>query len=177
MFQRWSATTTRLLQESKNRAGNSWKVSRASRKQEKLVGEIYDAIDEYRTSTRGLTQDLDDLLNDAIILDQEISMQLPQIVWEFPLPEERRFDPNIMELVEGGEGGDGPSYTAPTGINIVVRPGMKKRGRSTEEGFDTETLLMPMKVSCAVPMNERASGHADSSFARFQQVFSKTLGG
>lgn len=152
-FRRWSATTTRLIQESQLRVGQDWKVRSTEKEEDRLLADICNAIEPYRTSTAtSLSKPLYDILGDAIDLDEKISEQFPQFEWIFPQPGTETFNPQTMQLEDGEET---PSREAAAVPNIVICPGITKRGRSTGEELEKVVLLLRMKISCAFPVGER----------------------
>ncbi|CAI7675206.1 unnamed protein product [Penicillium discolor] len=142
-FQMWSATTTKLIRESIRRGDPGWTES-CKKFVDDLVNEIYVAIEPYRFTEPGdMKKDIREILQTAIQLDEELSQLLAHFKWEHPrLGEE--FDEKRMKLAEGEE------LHSTKSINIIVCPGITKRGQSGN--FDKVDWLVPTKVSCSSPI-------------------------
>ncbi|KAB8067987.1 hypothetical protein BDV29DRAFT_162829 [Aspergillus leporis] len=92
-----------------------------------------------------MSKAFDQILDGAIDLDREISSQVARIEWVLPSPEGLKFYSSMMAFMKGEQV---PNTSADTEVCVVVCLAMMKRGRSTGEEFQTENLLIPMKVSC-----------------------------
>ncbi|KAJ5747485.1 uncharacterized protein N7511_009181 [Penicillium nucicola] len=162
-FQKWSATTTKLIRESQKRNGPPSRANR-ERRLETLVSEVHGAIKTYRTSTRGgLMIAIREILNEAVALDEELCQQLAQFEWDFPGPEVD-FDAQKMQLADG----EAPNADV-LPISLVICPGLRRRGRSGD--FEKEDLLVPIKVSCVAPKDRpKEPGLLQNFSSRIQRI-------
>ncbi|KAL8313083.1 hypothetical protein RB593_007344 [Gaeumannomyces tritici] len=89
--------------------------------------------------------DLNQILDQALALDKDMSVQAsPVVLFKQDVKPFLQFQQDEMEL-EHGE----TIYTAEQQVLLVVSPAMKRRGRSSGEGFDQERVLLPMTASCS----------------------------
>jgi hypothetical protein len=103
--------------------------------------DIYEAIEPFaRYVDAGFKQEILKILEDAIVLDKEISKQVARVIWIFDRGE---FDHSSMVL----EGEEKPQIGRKE-VQLVVAPGLKKRGKSTGEDFKLENMLLRTEVSC-----------------------------
>ena len=93
----------------------------------------------------GTAQELCSIIDQALQLDKEISRQLSRISWDMGYDDDNSmaFDSNLMEL-EGGQTLTGSEQV----VSLVLSPAVIKRGKSTGDGFDEESVLLRMEVSC-----------------------------
>ena len=99
-----------------------------------------------QSSEEGILENLTDIVREAITLDQKICRQSAHVSWLILIPDGPHvplvFDSDLM-VVERGS----PSPAAgQQGVAMVVAPGLKKRGKSTGEGFEIENLLLKAEV-------------------------------
>lgn len=110
--------------------------------------QVLDTISPFmRNSAVGgdFLEQLQEIVEQAIALDQDICRQVARIDWIFPASQDPvLFKPNYMEM-EVGEAAPRPGQH----VDVVVVPALKKRGKSTGDGFETEYLLCKMVVTCA----------------------------
>lgn len=143
-FQSWSATTTNLLlgicdTEKGSRADQDFQRHKSSY----LEKHITEVIGGFSRSTGSeYTDQLNQILDDALKLDKEVSRQQARVIWTFDL-DSPHFDPETMEL----ENGDAHPKKNPE-VLFVVAPSLVKRGKSTGEDFETENMLVKMTVVC-----------------------------
>ena len=84
-----------------------------------------------------------DIIKEALDLDQLFSKQVAQICWNFGADGTRRFNEASMELQQAEKRAvDGQE------VQLVVAPGLIKRGRSTGEDYDITSILLRITVSC-----------------------------
>ena len=84
-----------------------------------------------------------DIINEALDLDQLFSKQVAEIYWTIGADELGFFREASMELQQGEKRAvDGQK------VQLVVAPGLIKRGRSTGEDYEMESMLLRMTVSC-----------------------------
>ncbi|KAH8647091.1 hypothetical protein BGZ60DRAFT_535442 [Tricladium varicosporioides] len=140
-FQMWSATTTGLLSEKLDLNDGSKEYQILYERKERRVGYIYKTIEPFsRVMDEGFQKDLFKIISDAVTLDLEISKQVARVTWVF---DNGPFNPDLMEL-EAGEN----SCPENEEVQLIVAPGLKKRGKSTGDGFKTENTLLLIQVSC-----------------------------
>jgi hypothetical protein len=140
-FQTWSATTTNLLMDAVdlNEGGDAYKE--LENRKQAICDKICEAIGPFtRHVDEGFEQEILKILDDAIVLDKEISKQVARVIWVFDHGE---FDHSSMVL----EGGEKPQIGSKE-VQLVVAPGLKKRGKSTGEDFKLENTLLLTEVSC-----------------------------
>lgn len=137
-FQIWRANTTNLLL-------NSEKIDEGDdlrRLNEPLVKAICQSLSPFSKSKH---QDLADVLffivQNAIDLDEMISMQLAEVIWYSDC--ENTSQHFRHDLQRGEKQVDDTENTW-----LVSAPGMIKRGKSTGEDFDVENILLKMEVFC-----------------------------
>ena len=86
---------------------------------------------------------ISDIIHEALDLDQLFSKQVAEIYWHMGADEPGSFDEAFMEVQPGEKRTvDGQK------VQLVVAPGLMKRGRSTGEDYETEIMLLKMTVSC-----------------------------
>ena len=84
-----------------------------------------------------------DIIKEALDLDQLFSKQVADICWIFGADKPRRFDEASMEVQQAEKRAvDGQE------VQFVVAPGLTKRGRSTGEDYEMESILLKTTVSC-----------------------------
>lgn len=151
-FQRWSATTTSIIQQSRTKAetaGKRWENNGTEIAKSTLVADIRAWLIPCLTSSRrGLKDALHDILDKAINIDELISSQLARFEWVFHQPGTPEFISSEVQFKDGGEIMTGQAAAEAT---IALCPGLAKRGRSTGEEFDKEVVLLPMMASRAAP--------------------------
>ncbi|KAL3455941.1 hypothetical protein BJX64DRAFT_294551 [Aspergillus heterothallicus] len=159
-FQAWVAGTTALVIEALNTPGRSRSTeSRA----EALAIKVRETLDPFLVvEDQSYGSELHRILDEALKLDKEICRQIARIEWVYPpLVKEVEFDPVTMRLGTGEVASKGDERQL---VRLVVCPAMKKRGKSTGEDFNVETLLVPMEVSCE-PVNAPAGPASASATA------------
>lgn len=100
-----------------------------------------DVLDEFQAifehcSESDFGDGLSDILKNAINLDMELSRQVAKYSWVFETGE---FDTSTMDLVGDYKPGE-------KDIQLIVAPGVKKRGKSTGEDFNVEIPLLLTQV-------------------------------
>jgi hypothetical protein len=137
-FHMWKATTSAIMLESmddderENQNIATWA--------RELSGSVVDTISPWiQDSTEGIRENLAEIIRSSIILDQKICRQSARVDWLFPPSNSPlSFDPDSMAVdAEMGQR-----------VSMVVAPGLKKRGTSTGENFEIESLLLKMEVFC-----------------------------
>ncbi len=99
----------------------------------------------------GYRQDFLSIIDQAIELDIEISKQVSCVEWISQLEDEKAtFDASNMELEKGERASKNKQK-----VILVTSPGVRKRGKSTGDDFDSEMLLLKMEVSCDAPQVQR----------------------
>ena len=84
-----------------------------------------------------------DIIKEALDLDQLLSKQVAEICWTFGADEPGGFNEASMELQQAEKRAvDGQQ------VQLVVAPGLIKRGRSTGEDYETTSILLRTTVSC-----------------------------
>ncbi|KAL3474036.1 hypothetical protein BJX99DRAFT_232293 [Aspergillus californicus] len=135
-FQMWLANTTAMVLD---------KETKMETKVKSLVDKVREVIDSFITlKDSAYAEEVNLLVEDAVKLDLEICRQVARIEWVFPTPgKEVVFDSQTMRL-----GTAEILAKEKQVVHLVVCPAMKKRGKSTGEDFHSESLLVPMEVSC-----------------------------
>lgn len=151
-FQRWSATTTSIIQRSRAKAesaGEPWRNEETEAAKSELIAEISTCLTPCRTTwRRGLKAALHDIVDEAINIDELISSQLARFEWVFHHPGTPAFLSNQVQFKDGGEIMTGQAAAEAT---IALCPGLAKRGRSTGEDLDKEVVVLQMKASREIP--------------------------
>ncbi|KAL2133199.1 hypothetical protein VTI74DRAFT_2773 [Chaetomium olivicolor] len=154
-FRIWNASTTALVIDSIDTSADSKDLQANEDMKMSLVGVIRDAIEPFsRSRAPGLSQELYDILDQAINLDEEMSKQVASVRWEFPVSEDLcggslLFDEKRMTAERGQT-----RPTQGTEVCLVVAPAMIKRGKSTGEDFDKENILVKMEVVFGVRIRQ-----------------------
>ncbi|OCK74361.1 hypothetical protein K432DRAFT_256654, partial [Lepidopterella palustris CBS 459.81] len=144
-FQVWSAMTIGLFQSAVE-SGADIEVHEGLRK---WKGRFFQDIDEAIRPFQGVRnggyeQELTRIIDQALDLDKEISRQLSKIDWVFGDDNGGMvFDSKLMELEKGQKPAGSKQQ-----VSLVISPGVKKRGKSTGEGFNEQSVLLRMEVSC-----------------------------
>ena len=140
----WKANTSALLVDALKR--DQKKGQRSSRR---IRDDIQDLCTQLAPLTKskyeGIAAQLTDIIGEALDLDQLLSKQVADIHWILGAHghEPGKFQEDIMELQQGEKRTiDGQK------VQLVVAPGLIKRGRSTGEDYEMENLLLRMTVSC-----------------------------
>ncbi|KAL2826691.1 hypothetical protein BDW59DRAFT_160883 [Aspergillus cavernicola] len=147
-FQMWlSSTTAMILDGGKARGKSRSLTTQVETEVKSLVEKVREVIDPFvALKDLGYPQELNRIMEEAIELDTEISRQVARVEWVFPKPaQEVPFDSTIMRL---GTAEMLPKEKEKQMVRLVICPAMKKRGKSTGEDFQSESLLVPMEVSC-----------------------------
>lgn len=140
-FQAWRATTTNLVMDAVNLNEGGDAHEKLEKQKLGIRDDIYEAIEPFaRYVDAGFKQEILKILEDAIVLDKEISKQVARVIWVFDRGE---FDHSSMVL----EGEEKPQIGRKE-VQLVVAPGLKKRGKSTGEDFKLENMLLRTEVSC-----------------------------
>ena len=141
-----------------------------------LVKEIFERFmwcgKRVHQSMENLTEILSersDIIKEALDLDQLFSKQVAEIYWTMDANEPGAFHEASMELQQGEKRPvDGQK------VQLVVAPGLIKRGRSTGENYEMKSLLLRMTVSCELITTDKpALPPRDSSKAgaKFKELF------
>lgn len=116
-----------------------------------MSGTLRDMAEELCTHLAALTKSkyesvraqIFDIIGEALNLDQLFSKQVAEICWTFGADEPRNFNEASMELQQAEKRAvDGQQ------VQIVIAPGLIKRGRSTGEDYEKTTILLRITVSC-----------------------------
>ena len=98
-----------------------------------------------KSKNEGVTTQIYEIVYEALDLDQLFSKQVAAIYWTVGVDEARYFNEALMELQHGEKRAvDGQK------VQLVVAPGLIKRGRSTGEDYEIESILLKMTVSCGL---------------------------
>lgn len=96
-----------------------------------------------KSKYEGFVAQVFDIIKEALDLDQLFSKQVADLYWTGGGDEPRRFNEELMELQQGEKRTvDGQR------VQLVVAPGLIKRGRSTGEDYEMESILLRITVSC-----------------------------
>lgn len=141
-FQMWKANTTTLLLDSKKlNQGNGREARR--KLNENNLQDICKSLGPFsKSKDRELADQIFSIFNEALNLDKLISKQVAEVVWDFdPRKNSGQFNQDLAELNQGerqtGDNGN---------VWLVSAPGMIKRGKSTGEDFDVETILLTREL-------------------------------
>ncbi len=138
-FQTWSVTTNTFLLDTLDLNEGSDAHKRLDKRKHSIVDKFCSALQPCVRSDRGLKQTLSDTIGDAIILDMELRRQVAKIIWVFEFD---KVDPSTFVLNGGGKPEPGKTY-----VDLIVAPGLKKRGTWNGEDLKMETRLLPTEVS------------------------------
>lgn len=144
-FQAWKATTSALILESVN---DQERVDRDIAVWAREFSQsVLDSIMPWvQSSDEGILENLTDIFREAITLDQIICRQSAHVAWVFSISNHPHaplvFDPDLMAVERGS-----PSPKVGQRLAMVVAPGLKKRGKSTGEDFEVESLLLKVEVA------------------------------
>ena len=140
--QMWKANTSALLVDAlKLDQGEGHDGSR------KLRDKVHDLCMQLAPLTKskydGFETQISGIIDEALDLDQLLSKQVAEIYWTLGEDEPARFNEAIMEVQPGEKRTvDGQK------VQLVVAPGLIKRGRSTGEDYDIASILLRITVSC-----------------------------
>ena len=96
-----------------------------------------------KSKYEGLETQIHEIIYEALDLDELFSKQVADIYWTMGVGKPKSFNEAIMELQQGEKRTvDGQK------VQLVVAPGLIKRGRSTGEDYGMESILLRMTVSC-----------------------------
>ena len=96
-----------------------------------------------KSKYEGFAAQLSDIIKEALALDQLFSKQVAEIYWTMGINEPGAFREASMELQQGEKRPVGGQK-----VQLVVTPGLIKRGRSTGENYEMTSMLLRMTVSC-----------------------------
>ncbi|KAF8853527.1 hypothetical protein BDZ45DRAFT_598493 [Acephala macrosclerotiorum] len=140
-FQIWKATTNSLLLDTLELKEGGSAFNKLEHRKQIVLNNVLETIRPYaRKMDDGFQLELSKIMSDAVNLDIEISKQVAIVTWDF---EHGQFDPSSMEL--GAEESPEAQHQE---VQLVVAPGLKKRGKSTGENFKVENTLLLTIVSC-----------------------------
>ena len=135
----WKANTSTLLVD-------ALKLDR-----EDMSGTLIELVQELCAQLAPLTKSkheriekqMFEIIKEALDLDQLFSKQVAEIRWTFGADGPKRFDEASMELQQAEKRAvDGQR------VQLVVAPGLIKRGRSTGEDYEMTNMLLRTTVSC-----------------------------
>lgn len=96
---------------------------------------------------------MDEIIEKALDLDQLFSKQVAGISWVAARYKGRVFDEEWMELQQGEK-----STVDGQKVQLVVAPGLIKRGRSTGEDYGRTSVLLRITVSCELIASDSSRG-------------------
>ncbi|KAM0420289.1 hypothetical protein ACHAPT_011950 [Fusarium lateritium] len=149
----WTSRTTQLLLKALDTQNHDKKqeaVDHVERLKRGIISPILEAVGLHPNSNEGIVRQLDDILNDALALDQTMSQQVAKWEWEHLFERDCKggmaFDEELMQRDEG------ESFSSKRrrkrAAKLVISPALVKRGNSDGENYDVETIGMRMVVSC-----------------------------
>ncbi|KAI1873114.1 uncharacterized protein JN550_003367 [Neoarthrinium moseri] len=152
-FQVWKADTSALILESMNNEDRDKCLQQVDTFTRDLSTQILDILQPFALGSDKISDQLGLIINDFISLDKEICRQVTRVDWLFhSLQHPLQFNPEIMTAI-------GAEIAPQSGqhIDLIVAPGLKKRGRHTGEDFGSEHLLLKMDVICIPSSRGRVS--------------------
>ncbi|KAI0972385.1 hypothetical protein F4678DRAFT_59178 [Xylaria arbuscula] len=154
-FHVWRATTANMVfsADAPVNPGDRWSVFKDS-----LIKDYIDPVTSpfvLRPEYGRYYDALGQIIEKALILDREISRQAAWVRWVFENPESQSETASKTALV------------SQEGLHIITAPALKKRGKSSGEGFEEQIELLPADTcvvqSLLVP--ETYGGEGDDSFS------------
>ncbi|KAH8203364.1 hypothetical protein TruAng_002459 [Truncatella angustata] len=143
-FQIWKATTSALILESMECEGEEKCRRRMVKFTSDISALIIDVVKPFALGSDKISDQLELIINMFIGLDEKICRQATRVDWLFPsLQHSAQFNPETM-AARGREIPPEPGQH----VDMIVAPGLKKRGRHMGEDFESEYLLLKMDVIC-----------------------------
>jgi len=142
----WKATTSALILEHMEGDGEKDDVQKSGERLNRdLSKRVLDSISPFvRNADEYILDSLGCIIENSIALDQEVCRQCARVDWVFSTSQvPLAFDPDCMAAGHG-EVAPRPGNR----VGVVRAPGLKKRGKSTGEDFEMESLLLKMDVAC-----------------------------
>ena len=164
----WKANTSALLVDALQPDQEEGQ-GMTDRLQEKVDGLCAQLAPLTKSKYEGLHAQISDIVTQALDLDQRFSKQVADVYWTVNDDGLGFFNEASMELQHGEKRTvDGQK------VQLVVAPGLIKRGRSTGEDYEMISILLKITVSCELLAADNAEGsHKPSSPPRH---FSKAGG-
>lgn len=164
----WKANTSALLVDALNR--DQEQGQGMGRKLRDKTQDLCTQLSPLTNSKyEGFAAQLSDIIKEALDLDQLFSKQVAEIYWTMGSDEPGNFHEASMEVQQGEKRTvDGQK------VQLVVAPGLIKRGRSTGEDYEMTSMLLRMTVSCElITADKPALPPRDSSKpgAKFRGLF------
>ena len=149
----WKGNTSALLVDALKH--DEEKGQRMSRKLQENVKDLCSQLAPLTKSKyEGFETQFYDIIYEALDLDQLFSKQVADIKWTMRADEPESFNEAFMELQQGEKRTvDGQR------VQLVVAPGLIKRGRSTGEHYELESILLKLTVSCEL-ITADSGGHS-----------------
>ena len=147
----WKANTSGLLIDALKL--DQEKGQGMSRKLRHRTQDLCTQLSPLTTSEyKGFATQLSDIISEALDLDQLFSKQVADMYWHMGADDPGKFTEASMEMQQGEKHAvDGQK------VQMVVAPGLIKRGRSTGDNYETESMLLKMTVSCEVIAADKTS--------------------
>lgn len=138
----WKANTSALLVDALKRDQENGQGIRR-RLRDKIQHLCTQLAPLTKSKYEGFAAQLSEIIKEALDLDQLFSKQVAEIYWTTDADESEIFHEASMELQQGEKRTvDGQK------VQLVVAPGLIKRGRSTGENYEMSSMLLRMTVSC-----------------------------
>ncbi|KAI8234492.1 hypothetical protein K4K55_004752 [Colletotrichum sp. SAR 10_96] len=139
----WRAETAAMVVESFNSSKDAKEKSKRglSKEIDSVRRYTYEHIMPFTRLTKGLGDEVFDILQEAAKLDEAMKRQAVRFDWTFADLREP-FDSNTMTLASG------ETWEADMdGVWVTTCPGLVRQGRSTGDEFGTKTRLLSAEVS------------------------------
>ncbi|KAF5528530.1 hypothetical protein CGCA056_v000080 [Colletotrichum aenigma] len=159
----WRAETAAMIVESINSSKDAKERSKRalSKEIDSVCRYTYEHIMPFTRLTKGLGDEVFDILQEAAKLDEALKRQAVRFDWTFSDLREP-FDSNTMTLASG------ETWEADMdGVWVTTCPGLVRQGRSTGDEFETKTRLLSAEVSW-IP-SPRAGG-SEQKFRRNRTI-------
>lgn len=165
-FRIWRATTATLVLDS-NKFHQKEGHGATRRLNENKVHDICEVLSPFSKSKyKDLADQLFSIVNEALDLDNLVTLQAVEVIWYSHLTKKNgQFDQDLVRLQQGEKqtGNNGSMY-------MVTAPAMIRRGKSTGEDFDSETILLKMEVELG-PRIIKHTGESDKTPSFIQRVY------
>lgn len=141
-FQMWRAKTTNLLLDSEELAqkDSHGAPRRLNWSNFQAICTLLSSIS--KSKDKGLTDQLSQIVNEALDLDKLISTQAAEVIWYFDLKKiSGQFNQDWVKP-QDGEKQTGDSEN----VWLVSAPGMIRRGKSSGEDFDSKTIVLKLEI-------------------------------
>ena len=128
-------------------------------REQHISTELRDHVEDLCTQLAPLTRakveefsvHVSNIITEALELDELFCKQVAEIQWVTGKNGPRAFDEASMELQQGEKRMSGGQE-----VQLVVAPGLIKRGRSTGEDYEVTNILLKTTVSCELMIADKS---------------------